>query len=64
MLSLNGREPETALLTGGQCHPEENQLERFMRGELPRTEAAPIVRHLLTGCTECRKVTGRLWRRR
>ena len=32
-----------------------------MRAELPRREVAPIVRHLLTNCTQCLKVTRWLW---
>ncbi len=45
-----------------QSHPDPGQLERFMRGELPRSQVAALVRHLLTGCPQCREVTGRLWR--
>ncbi|MBW8874024.1 MAG: hypothetical protein JF614_03605 [Acidobacteria bacterium] len=47
-----------------QRHPHPSQLERFLRSELPRPQVASIVRHLLTGCPQCREVTGRLWRRR
>jgi uncharacterized membrane protein len=36
-------------------------LERFMRNELSRREVVPIVRHLLTGCTQCLQVTRPLW---
>jgi hypothetical protein len=32
-----------------------------MRGELPREEVYPLVRHLLAGCPACREVTRRLW---
>lgn len=42
-------------------HPPVEQLERFMRGELPSTEAARVVRHFLKGCSECSQVTRRLW---
>ncbi len=42
-------------------HPPEAQLERFLRGELSRAEVRPIVRHMLSGCPECRKVTRPLW---
>jgi len=42
-------------------HPARAELERFMRGEMPPEESRAIVRHLLTGCLECRQVTGRLW---
>jgi hypothetical protein len=43
-------------------HPERERLEGFLRGELPRAEARAVVRHLLTGCASCRRITGRLWR--
>jgi len=33
-----------------------------MRGESSRAEARAVVRHLLTGCPSCRRITGRLWR--
>jgi len=42
-------------------HPSEDELVRFMRGELSRPKIALIVRHLLSGCTRCPKVTRRLW---
>ena len=42
-------------------HPHPDQLTRFMCLELSRAEVAPLVRHLLTGCTRCRAVTRRLW---
>jgi hypothetical protein len=42
-------------------HPETAELERFFRGELPREEVHPLVRHLLAGCPACREVTRRLW---
>ena len=44
-----------------RSHPPAEQLERFMRGELPLPERLPIVRHMLSGCTECLKVTRPLW---
>jgi hypothetical protein len=47
--------------TGGS-HPSEAVLARFMRGELPPREAAPLVRHLLRGCGRCSAVTRKLWR--
>jgi hypothetical protein len=46
----------------GSDHPESRQLQCFLRGELPRREAREIVRHLLTGCPQCRQVTRRLWK--
>jgi hypothetical protein len=42
-------------------HPTTEQLERFMRGELPRKKRRAVVRHLLTGCPLCGQVTGPLW---
>jgi hypothetical protein len=44
-----------------QTHPDEEELARFFRGELPRSAAGPIVRHLLTRCPRCAQVTRRLW---
>ena len=61
MLRLKGREPEIDLAAAGQWHPHPKQLKRFMSGELPRPEAASIVRHLLKGCPQCVQVTRRLW---
>ena len=47
---------------GEEVHrPSEERLERFMRGMLPRAEAAAVVRHLLTGCPYCLAVTRKLW---
>jgi hypothetical protein len=34
----------------GNHHPEQSDLERFLRGELPRSEERAVVRHLLTAC--------------
>jgi hypothetical protein len=45
----------------GGGHPSRNDLERFVRGDLPREEESGIVRHLLTGCADCVQVTRRLW---
>jgi hypothetical protein len=45
----------------GQDHPPEQDLRRFMKGELTRPEAREVVRHLLTGCPQCKQVTQRLW---
>ena len=42
-------------------HPAEHELQTFMRGELSRPETLPIVRHMLSGCPECLKVTRPLW---
>ena len=45
----------------GKTHPAEADLVELMRGELGPKEAAPIVRHLLAGCTRCAAITRRLW---
>jgi hypothetical protein len=37
-------------------------LQRFLGGEASRDEALDVVRHLLTGCTQCLQVTRPLWR--
>ena len=60
---LPGRFPgaEACFEPAHPLHPHEDQLERFLRSELPRYEAVPIVRHLLAGCTRCLAVTRRLW---
>jgi hypothetical protein len=46
-------------------HPDAGLLERFVRGELSgasgRAECRRIVRHLLAGCPQCTRITGRLW---
>jgi hypothetical protein len=42
-------------------HPGAQQLARFMSGRSLRDEAREIVRHLLTGCSECKAVTRQLW---
>ena len=44
-------------------HPRSAELGRFVRGELPRERAREVVRHLLAGCTECRRATGAWWPR-
>lgn len=36
---------------------ERESLERFLRGELAPAQNRAVVRHLLTGCPECLKVT-------
>jgi hypothetical protein len=50
-----------ALLTMPPAHPEAEQVERFLRGELTRAEVRAVVRHLLTRCPRCVEVAGRLW---
>lgn len=42
-------------------HPSPEELKSFMADRLPRPRALAVVRHLLGGCRECRKVTARLW---
>jgi hypothetical protein len=42
-------------------HPATDELERFMRRELPGPVNAWVVRHLLTGCPSCLQATRRLW---
>ena len=46
-------------------HPDAGLLERFVRGELSgasgRAACRRIVRHLLAGCPQCTRITGRLW---
>lgn len=54
---------ETACKPRVALHPAEHQLQSFMRAELPLVEVKPIVRHMLAGCVECRKVTRPLWER-
>lgn len=36
-------------------------VERFRRGDAGRDEAREVVRHLLSGCADCREVTSRIW---
>lgn len=43
------------------CCPSEENLLRFMRDELARSEVTSIVRHLLTGCFQCLRTTRQLW---
>lgn len=46
---------------GGEGHPDTEALASFMKGRLPRDEARDIVRHLLSGCVQCRRETGAWW---
>jgi hypothetical protein len=43
-------------------HPDATDLQRFMRGEGAFGERQAVVRHLLTGCTQCLQVTRPIWR--
>lgn len=54
--------PLPAPLAMPPAHPEALQVERFLRGELTRSEVRAVVRHLLTRCPRCVEVAGRLWR--
>jgi anti-sigma factor RsiW len=35
-------------------HLDENEVERFLDGDLPPDERRKVVRHLLTDCRSCR----------
>lgn len=39
----------------GVRHPSAAELERFLLGEMPPRQAAPVISHLLTGCARCRE---------
>jgi hypothetical protein len=54
--------PSVSRANLAEGHPTKEDLERFMRGERCEEEPRTIVRHLLTGCRQCRRVTRRLWR--
>jgi tetratricopeptide (TPR) repeat protein len=43
-------------------HPNQSQLGRFVAGELASVDNRRVVRHLLAGCPQCRRVTADLWR--
>jgi hypothetical protein len=51
----------TGATTAHRHHPQSRQLEGFVRGGLSRPEARAIVRHLLRGCDECRRVVRQVW---
>ncbi len=61
MLRSIGSKPEPEPQAFRRSHPPAEQLKRFMHGELSRAEGLPIVRHMLSGCSECLKVTRPLW---
>ena len=42
------------------AHPDRESLERFMAGEATVSEGQRILSHLLSDCSECRRVTGPL----
>jgi hypothetical protein len=54
-------QPLPAPLPMRSPHPEADQVERFLRGELARPEIRAVVRHLLTRCPRCVEVAGSLW---
>lgn len=39
----------------GERHPSAAELERFLLGEMAPRQAAPVIGHLLSGCTRCRQ---------
>lgn len=42
-------------------HPDPHLIERFMRNELAGADNKRIVRHLISGCSQCLDVTRRFW---
>lgn len=38
----------------GDRHPRKAELERLLLGDLPATQAAPLIAHLIHGCETCR----------
>jgi hypothetical protein len=44
-----------------QIHLAPHELEAFLRGDLDRAGCRRVVRHLLTGCRECRAIAQTLW---
>ncbi len=43
------------------CHPDREQLERFMLGELSSDETRSVLQHLLTDCAKCHATTNAMW---
>jgi tetratricopeptide (TPR) repeat protein len=39
----------------GDRHPSAAELDRFLLGEMSPREAAPVISHLLSGCSHCRE---------
>ena len=64
--TMGTRVPEPELESGRSrsptVHPDQRQLEGFLRGETTRRENLLIVRHLLSGCPQCRQKLLPLWR--
>lgn len=46
-----------------EFHVRREQMERFLRAELPRQENRSIIRHLLTECPLCRETVREAARR-
>jgi len=42
-------------------HPDPALLEGLLRGELSAAECRTVVRHLLTGCPRCARITSECW---
>jgi hypothetical protein len=49
------------LATATAPHPSRAALKRFLLGESSRPEVQVIVRHLLSGCPQCRQRALKLW---
>lgn len=59
---LSSREKTRRMGLAERDHPDPQELVGFMRGELSRSPARDVVRHLLTGCPQCLQITRRLWK--
>jgi tetratricopeptide (TPR) repeat protein len=44
-----------------ESHPDRDQLERFMLGELPAEETRTVLQHLLSDCERCHATTRAMW---
>ncbi len=44
-----------------EAHPDREQLERFMLGELPAEETRAVLQHLLSDCGQCHATTRAMW---
>ena len=45
-----------------ELHPDRRELERFVAGTLAASGNRRVVRHLLAGCEDCRRLASELWR--
>ncbi len=43
------------------AHPSRELLERFVRADLTAAQTGEVLRHLLTGCADCKEFTAALW---